>query len=87
MYFDVVDAKHVGDYRIELAFADGSRGTVDLSDYPDEANVFRRFLDVEYFKSFRIEYGSLVWGDDELDIAPEALYARATRKTVSYRES
>jgi hypothetical protein len=85
MYFDVVDASYVADYTIKLVFADGSEGAADLSDYPNEDTVFRCFQDLEYFKNFRVEFDTVVWGDGDIDIAPETLYSRATGRVISYR--
>ena len=85
MFFEVAEAQHVGEYMIKLRFDDGSTGTADLSSYAEKDTVFRVFLDKDYFKSFRIEYGTLVWGDGEIDIAPETLYTLATGKPVRYR--
>jgi hypothetical protein len=87
MYFSVVEAEYVGDHRILLRFQDGSAGMTDLSSYADPSTVFSRFLDQAYFAAFRIEHGTLVWGQGELDIAPEALYERATGKPVRYRNT
>jgi len=84
MFFDVTHAQYDSEYRIHLEFEDGSRGTVDLSDYIKPDTVFEIFSNREYFKAFRIEYGTLVWGEGEVDIAPEALYERATGKQVKY---
>lgn len=84
MFFDVADAQYVSEYRIRLKFEDGSRGTVDLSGYIKPDTVFEAFSDKEYFKGFHIEYGTLVWGEGEVDIAPETLYERATGKEVRY---
>ena len=61
-----------------MRFEDGSIGIADLSDYPNEKNVFRTFLDMNYFRDLRIEYGTIIWGNGELDIAPERLYTIAT---------
>jgi hypothetical protein len=84
MFFDVTEAKHIDNYRIRLSFEDGSTGIADLSDYPNKNNVFRLFLDMEYFRNFRIQYGTVIWGDGELDIAPETLYTIATGKAIKY---
>ena len=84
MFFDITEAQYAGDYMIKLHFEDGSSGAVDLSKYPNKENVFRAFLDKEYFRNFRIEHGTLVWGNGELDIAPETLYTNATGKPVRY---
>jgi hypothetical protein len=77
--YDVVRAQYRGDYRIEVEFENGRRGVVDFSEYLDEGGVFSRFSDIEYFRRFRVneELGALCWGD-EIDIAPETLYAKAT---------
>jgi hypothetical protein len=85
VYFDVKQAQYLDNYRSRLRFEDGSAGIADLSSYPNENNVFRLFLNVEYFKKFRLEYGTLIWGNGELDIAPERLYWLATGNSVTYR--
>jgi hypothetical protein len=87
MYFDVMEAQYMDNYRIRLRFEDGSTGIADLSAYPDENNVFRPFLDMSYFKDFRIEYGTLIWGNGELDLAPEKLYTIATGKPLRYNST
>lgn len=83
MIHDVISAKHRGDYRIEVVFDDGQRGVVDLSGYAARGGVFARFLDMAFFLDFHIneELGVLAWGDD-LDIAPETLYAQATGRPL-----
>ena len=39
---------------------------------------------MDYFKDFRIEYGTIIWGNGKIDIAPETLYSIATGKPVRY---
>ena len=79
MLHDVVSATYLGGYRIELEFDDGRRGTVDFSKYVERRGVFERFRDLEFFRIFTVneELGVLTWGN-EIDIAPETLYAEAT---------
>ena len=84
MFFDIVKASYAGEYKIKLLFKDGSSGIVDLSEYPNKGNVFNLFLNMNYFRNFRIEHGTLVWGNGELDITPEALYEKATGKPLTY---
>lgn len=50
----------------------------------DHKTLFETFSDKEYFKGLYIKYGTLIWGEGEVDIAPEALYERATGKQVRY---
>ena len=79
MIHDVVSASYKGGHRIEVTFDDGQRGVVDFSPYAERGGVFARFRDLAFFRSFQIneELGVLTWGD-EIDIAPETLYAEAT---------
>jgi len=81
MLHDVTAATYRGGYRIEIEFDDGSRGVVDFSKHLARGGVFERFGDPAFFQRFRVdaEAGTLVWGD-EVDIAPETLYAEATGK-------
>jgi hypothetical protein len=76
---DVVSATYKGKYKIEITFEDGRKGTVDFSKYLNKGGVFGRFRDINFFKSFKVnsELGVLSWGD-EVDVAPETLYAEAT---------
>jgi hypothetical protein len=83
MLRDVVSANYKGGYKIEVAFEDGASGIVDFSKYLSQGGVFEKFIDMEFFKNFRIneELGVLTWGD-EVDIAPETLYAEATNSPL-----
>jgi hypothetical protein len=85
MIHDVVLATYKGDYRIELRFDDGKGGVVDFSGYLDRGGVFARFKNIEFFKQFRIneDLGTLTW-QDEIDIAPETLYAEATGASLPH---
>ena len=75
---DVVSASYKGGYRIEVAFEDGKRGVVDFSAYLERGGVFERFHDLAFFRAFRVdaELGVIRW--DDVDVAPETLYAAAT---------
>jgi hypothetical protein len=76
---DVVSAVYKGGYCIEVEFDDGNRGVLDFSKYLTRGGVFERFKDIAFFRSFRVneELGVLTWGN-EIDVAPETLYAEAT---------
>jgi hypothetical protein len=79
MIHDLVAGVYRGGYRIELEFDDGERGIVDFAKYVEKGGVFERLRDMEFFQKFSVneELGTLTWAD-EIDIAPEALYAKAT---------
>ena len=84
MLKDVVSADYKGDYKIEVTFEDGATGIVDFSKYLNQGGVFEKFKNLEFFKKFNInkELGVLTWGDGEVDIAPETLYAEATNSNL-----
>ncbi len=83
MIRDVIKANYIEKYKIELTFEDGVTGIVDFSKYLYKGGVFAKFKDIEFFMNFRIneELGVLTWGD-EVDIAPETLYAEATNSPL-----
>ena len=65
------------DYRIDLHFADGTRGIVDLSALPRQG-VLALWNDYAEFEKVRIgDTGELAWSD-QVDLCPDALYLRAT---------
>jgi len=79
MYYNAVQAYYLEGHKLEITFEDGKKGIVDFVDYIDKGGVFSRFADIEYFKQAYVdpELGVLCWPDD-LDIAPETLYSKAT---------
>lgn len=85
MYFDIIKAVYIEDYKINLTFENGKKGIVNLKQYVGSSEVFSKFSDMEYFKSFNIEDGILTWGKGEVDIASETLYLKATgEKTIKW---
>lgn len=88
MLLDVVSARHIRDYEVEVEFAvafeDGAKGIVDFSEYCSRGGVFSKFNDMEYFIHFRIdrELGVISW-EDGVDIAPETLYYKAVGKAIT----
>jgi hypothetical protein len=79
MIHDVVSAVYRGGHKVEVTFDDGKKGVVDFVKYLRRGGVFERFKDMDFFRSFTInkEIGTLTW-QNEIDIAPETLYADAT---------
>jgi hypothetical protein len=76
---DVITARYIDNYKIEVIFDDGKKGIVDFSKYLKMGGIFERFKDIEFFKNFTIneELGIITW-KDELDVSPETLYSEAT---------
>ncbi len=84
MFFEIKEANYLDEYKVKLKFEDNSIGIVDFSEYSKKGRIFEKFQDMNYFKNFHVNYGTLTWGDGELDIAPETLYEQATGKTFTY---
>ncbi|MBI4690063.1 MAG: DUF2442 domain-containing protein [Nitrospirae bacterium] len=83
MYYDILEARYIEGYKLELVFENGKKGIIDLSGYRHKGGVFSRFSAIEYFKQFYVnkEIGTLCWPDG-VDIAPETLYHEATREPL-----
>jgi hypothetical protein len=83
MLHDLVKAEYLGGYRIILTFDDGKNGIVDFAQFIDKGGVFGKLKTPEYFKNFKInkELGVITW-DDQIDIAPEVLYSKATNSPL-----
>lgn len=77
MFFDVVEAEYIADYKIKLSFENGKRGIVDLKDYSKKGGVFEDFKDKNYFMKFYVnkDLGTICWPNGA-DIAPETLLGK-----------
>jgi hypothetical protein len=68
--WDVTELKVLPSHRLEVAFADGLRGVVDMSK-DDFSGVFAPLADESYFALATIRDGVVVWLNG-VDIAPDA---------------
>lgn len=78
--FKVIEAKPLAAYRLWLKFADGTQGTVDLSDMAGQG-VFAIWNTPGVFESVQVgPRGDVNWGE-EIDLCPDALYLKVTGKS------
>jgi hypothetical protein len=75
----VVEVQILEGFSLRLVFDDGVAGTVDLSDLVGKG-VFAVWKDRSAFEQVRIgSSGELSWGE-QVDLCPDALYLKVTRK-------
>jgi Protein of unknown function (DUF2442) len=79
----VTHVEVIGDYQLRLTFEDGIVG--DVSFTSDEWNgVFEPLRDPQRFARVSVDqqFGTIVWLEDGLDMAPEPLYEEACQHQV-----
>ena len=86
MLVQVVDARYVVGYRIEVVFDDGRKGIADLTDSL-QGPAFEALTDKSEFQRFVVdkELDTLVW-ENGADLAPEFIYYRALKDGSSLQE-
>ena len=76
----VTAVKPLSDCRVEVEFDNGKRGIIDLSDYAG-VGVSEAWSNPGFFEQISItDNGALAW-PGELDLCPDVLYMRLTRKS------
>jgi hypothetical protein len=72
VFLEISKAVYLSEYKIHLIFNSGESKIVDLSKEL-KGKVFEPLRNLEYFKSFIINYNTIEW-DNGADFAPEYLY-------------
>lgn len=74
---NVVSASWVSGYVLEIAFSDGFSRAVDFGSFLRDSvqSGIRKYLDIETFKGFAINFGNLMWSDYDLCFSIENLYS------------
>ena len=80
---EVVSARHIADYTIEVWFNDGNGGVVDLKDAL-WGPVFEPLRDLTQFCQFEVSpvMHTICWKNDA-DLAPEFLYEKLLKQSQS----
>ena len=68
---DVVDIKILPDYKLKVTLSNGKAGIFDVTPYLDRG-IFTELKDYVYFKRARIEFGTVVWPNEQ-DFSPETI--------------
>ena len=72
----VLSVRHAGGSRLALEFDDETRGEADLSSLIARGGLFAALADHALLAKAYVDDGTVCWPDD-LDVAPERLYALA----------
>ena len=72
----ITHATYLRKHEIHFSFSDQTERTIDFSGFLNRSRnpMTRKFLDKKLFKSFRIEFGDIVWSDYELCFPIRDLY-------------
>ena len=77
----VVQIEYQEGYSFLIVFDDGLRGIVDFTEYLDIGPVFYPLKELAFFKSAKIEGGTISWPNGA-DIAPETLYDKVEQVAI-----
>ena len=77
MLYDIVAARPLDGYKVDVEFDTGERGIFDCARYLDKP-YWKKLNDNDFFRMVRVGYGTLVW-PDEIDIGPEDVWEFAQR--------
>jgi hypothetical protein len=84
MPWRVTAVRALPDFRLSVRFVDGTCGVVDLSRHihAPGAGVFAPLADPSLFGQVFVEHGAVTW-PGEIDLAPDAMYARIKQSADS----
>jgi len=74
-----IEVKPLEEYRIWVKYSDGVEGVVDLSDLVGKG-VFAVWKDYREFQNVHIGPGGEIAWSEEIDLCPDAIYLKITRK-------
>lgn len=68
--------EYLEDYKLRLRFSDGQEQVVDFSQFLNNSlnPMIRKYLELDNFKNFSVEYGDLMWNDYDLCFPIADLY-------------
>ncbi len=88
MFPRVTEVRHLGEYRLELSFTDGTKGELNLKErVVGRGGVFTPLEDIGFFSQVKVdpEAGTIVW-PNEVDFCPDVLYSLVTGRPIRVLE-
>ena len=76
-YLEITEAEYVSGYKVRLTFNDGTMRVMDFEPFLRKAGNpdLTQYRQLRKFKSFRLHYGDLMWGDYEMIFPINDLHA------------
>ncbi|MDR0442485.1 MAG: DUF2442 domain-containing protein [Treponema sp.] len=72
----VKSVRPLPEYKLLVRFSTGEEKKIDITTLLSEP-VFKPLNDVSVFNTVYVDYGTVVWNEGTIDIAPEFLYENA----------
>lgn len=68
MVISINKAEYIGGYKIQFSFSDGTEQLIDFFNFLSSAKnpMTKKYLDIQLFKKYSIEYGDIIWNDYEM---------------------
>jgi len=69
-------AEYIKDYQLKVYFSDNTSRVIDLHRFLKNSknHLINKYMDTDLFKQFRVEAGTICWGDNEFDLNPVNIY-------------
>ena len=77
-YLEIVSARYIDSYKLELTFNDGKINIVDFENFISSSGhpEIKKYQDKNLFKNFNLTHGELEWGDYDLVFPISDLYEK-----------
>lgn len=80
--WSVTAVQPLADFRLEVKFADGTQGIVDMVHFlTRECGVFKPLREVALFNQAHVDNGAVTW-PGELDLAPDRMHEELSKADV-----
>jgi hypothetical protein len=74
---EVIQAKHLADYILEVKFSDGKSNRIDFKEFLTNSShpEIRKYLDQGLFSTYEVKDGNVIWNDYDLIFPLVDLYS------------
>lgn len=80
--WNVTAVRPLADFRLEVEFADGAQGIVDMARFlARECGVFKPLRELSLFNQVYVDDGAVTWPGD-LDLAPDRMHEELSKAGI-----